>query len=172
MKKEGNRMALEDKDIFYAIFEKYSDQPIEFIMEQYEKAKLLNMAIKRRLNTQTEQPVEAAPVAQPVVEEKPVVEAKKAAPAPRKVYTRADFVCAPEDAITDTTIACCLCGKTACSLTSRHLALHDLSVEEYKELCGYAPNQKLMSRNFEAKMLRNVQMAQQARKEKRQAENA
>ena len=32
-------MALEDKDIFNAIFNKYSDQPIEFIMEQYEKAK-------------------------------------------------------------------------------------------------------------------------------------
>ena len=34
-------MALEDKDIFNAIFNKYSDQPIEFIMEQYEKAKIL-----------------------------------------------------------------------------------------------------------------------------------
>ena len=32
--------------------------------------------------------------------------------------------------------------------------------------------QKLMSRNFEAKMRRNVQRAQQARKEKRRAENA
>ena len=39
-------MALEDKDIFNAIFNKYSDQPIEFIMEQYEKAKILNMAIE------------------------------------------------------------------------------------------------------------------------------
>ena len=36
-------MALEDKDIFNAIFNKYSDQPIEFIMEQYEKAKSLNI---------------------------------------------------------------------------------------------------------------------------------
>ena len=42
-------MALEDKDIFNAIFNKYSDQPIEFIMEQYEKAKVLNMAIERRI---------------------------------------------------------------------------------------------------------------------------
>ena len=49
-------MALEDKDIFNAIFNKYSDQPIEFIMEQYEKAKVLNMAIERRINAQTEQP--------------------------------------------------------------------------------------------------------------------
>ena len=38
-------MALEDRDIFTAIFEKYRYQPIEFVMEQYEKEKLLNMAI-------------------------------------------------------------------------------------------------------------------------------
>ena len=31
-------MALEDKDLFNAIFNKYSDQRIEFVMEQYEKA--------------------------------------------------------------------------------------------------------------------------------------
>ena len=41
-------MPLEDRDIFTAIFAKYSDQPIEFVMEQYEKAKLLNMAIEKR----------------------------------------------------------------------------------------------------------------------------
>ena len=41
-------MALEDKDLFNAIFNKYSDQPIEFVMEQYEKAKILNLEIERR----------------------------------------------------------------------------------------------------------------------------
>ena len=69
-------------------------------------------------------------------------------------------------------LLCCLCGKAACSLTSRHLANHGINVEEYKYLCGYPSEQKLMSRNFEAKMRRNVQRAQQARKEKRRAENA
>ena len=84
-------MALEDKDIFNAIFNKYSDQPIEFIMEQYEKAKLLNMAIERRINAQAEQPVkaeEAAPAAlPPVAEPLPVEEEKKPAqarPGPQK----------------------------------------------------------------------------------------
>ena len=42
-------MALEDKDLFNAIFNKYSDQPIEFVMEQYEKAKILNLEIERRV---------------------------------------------------------------------------------------------------------------------------
>ena len=152
-------MALEDKDIFNAIFNKYSDQPIEFIMEQYEKAKILNMAIERRINAQAEQPVK-------------VEEEKKPAPAPKKIFTKADLVFNPAEAITDNTITCCLCGKAACSLTSRHLANHGINVEEYKYLCGYPSEQKLMSRNFEAKMRRNVQRAQQARKEKRRAENA
>ena len=169
-------MALEDKDIFNAIFNKYSDQPIEFIMEQYEKAKILNMAIERRINAQAEQPVkveEAAPAALPPVDEPlPVEEEKKPAPAPKKIITKADLVFNPAEAITDNTITCCLCGKAACSLTSRHLANHGINVEEYKYLCGYPSEQKLMSRNFEAKMRRNVQRAQQARKEKRRAENA
>ena len=43
-------MPLEDKDIFNAVFEKYRDQPIEFVMAQYEKAKLLNREIELRLN--------------------------------------------------------------------------------------------------------------------------
>ena len=92
-------MALEDKDIFNAIFNKYSDQPIEFIMEQYEKAKILNMAIERRINAQAEQPVkveEAAPAALPPVDEPlPVEEEKKPAPAPKKIFTKADLVFNP-----------------------------------------------------------------------------
>lgn len=168
-------MALEDKDIFTAIFNKYSDQPIEFIMEQYEKAKKLNMAIERRINAQVEQPAkveETAPALPSVAEPLPVEEERKPAPAPKKIFSKADLVFDPAEAITDNTITCCLCGKAACSLTSRHLANHGINVEEYKYLCGYPSEQKLMSRNFEAKMRRNVQRAQLARKEKRQAENA
>ena len=80
-------MALEDKDIFNAIFNKYSDQPIEFIMEQYEKAKILNMAIERRINAQAEQPVkveEAAPAALPPVDEPLPVEEERSPPRPPK----------------------------------------------------------------------------------------
>lgn len=166
-------MALEDKDIFNAIFQKHSDQPIEFIMEQYEKAKLLNMAIERRLNQQPAQAGteadSAADVASPAAEAQTVVEEKQPAPVKKKVFSKQDLVCDPAGAITDNTITCCLCGKAACSLTSRHLASHGINVEEYKYLCGYPSEQKLMSKNFEAKMRRNVQRAQQARREKRLA---
>ena len=46
----------------------------------------------------------------------------------------------------------------------RHLATHGISVEEYKKLCGYAPEQKLMSNNHVEKVRDNVMKAQKARK--------
>ena len=41
-------MALDDKDIFAAIFAKHSNQPIEYVMAEYEKAKRLNMEIEKK----------------------------------------------------------------------------------------------------------------------------
>lgn len=154
-------MALDDKDIFTAIFNKFSDQPIEFVMAQYEKAKILNMEIERRRSQMPEGELLAPLTDMPDMEssaEDLQVEAPK-----KKKLTKKDLLFKPEEAITEDSIKCCLCGKEGSSLTSRHLALHDISVEEYKKLCGYEPGQKLMSKNFELKMLHNVQRAQQAR---------
>lgn len=154
-------MALDDKDIFTAIFNKFSDQPIEFVMAQYEKAKILNMEIERRRSQMPEvellAPLADMPDMESTAEDMQVEVPKK------KKLTKKDLLFKPEEAITEDSIKCCLCGKEGSSLTSRHLALHDISVEEYKKLCGYEPGQKLMSRNFELKMLHNVQRAQQAR---------
>ena len=154
-------MALNDKDIFAAIFAKYSNQPIEYVMAEYEKAKRLNMEIEKRLMEQTE-PV-AAPVKQvvliPEIEKKPVPQ--------KKQYTQADLKFAPATAITDKSITCCLCGKQALTLTARHLAHHEISVEDYKKLCGYEPTQKLMAREYLAKMTDNARRAQEARAAKR-----
>lgn len=154
-------MALDDRDIFAAIFTKYSDQSIEFVMAQYEKAKLLNMEIERRLAEKL--PTEAVIVFPDNVESTETDEETPIEAPRRKKFSRRDLVCKPEEAITDESIRCCLCGKEGSSLTSRHLAQHGISVEEYKKLCGYADNQKLMSGSFERKMLHNVQRAQQAR---------
>ena len=164
-------MALDDRDIFAAIFTKYSDQSIEFVMAQYEKAKLLNMEIERRLAEKL--PTEAVIVFPDSVEPAAMAEESPSEAPKRKKFSRRDLVCKPEEAISDESITCCLCGKEGSSLTSRHLAQHGISVEEYKKLCGYADEQKLMSGNFERKMLHNVQRAQQARlknlKEKEEA---
>lgn len=159
-------MPLEDKDIFNAVFEKYRDQPIEFVMAQYEKAKLLNREIELRLNALAPQGAAAAQNAagtQAAAEDKPAPE-----PA-RKRPTKKDLVADPETAITDETITCCLCGQQFNTLTARHLKMHDISVEEYKYLCGYTSAQKLMSYNLAATMARNVQKAQAARKARLQA---
>ena len=69
--------------------------------------------------------------------------------------------------ITDKSITCCLCGKQALTLTARHLAHHEISVEDYKKLCGYEPTQKLMAREYLAKMTDNARRAQEARAAKR-----
>ena len=155
-------MSLDDKDILNAVFTRFKDQPVEFIMAQYETAKRMNMDIERRLaDRQSCEPTMPSPEGMP---ELSAPEAEKPVEAPkRKKPSRKDLVCKPEEAITDESIKCCLCGKESSSLTSRHLAQHDISVEEYKKLCGYAEDQKLMSGNFERKMLHNVLRAQQVR---------
>lgn len=160
-------MPLEDKDIFNAVFEKYRDQPIEFVMAQYEKAKLLNREIELRLNALAA-PQGAAPQNAPAGEQ-PAAEAKAAPEPARKRPTKKDLVSDPEKAITEDTITCCLCGQQFNTLTARHLKTHDISVEEYKYLCGYTSGQKLMSHNLAATMARNVQKAQAARKARLQA---
>ena len=105
----------------------------------------------------------AAPVKQvaliPEIEKKPVPQ--------KKQYTQADLKFAPATAITDKSITCCLCGKQALTLTARHLAHHAISVEDYKKLCGYEPTQKLMAREYLAKMTDNARRAQEARAAKR-----
>ncbi|HJA77372.1 MAG TPA: MucR family transcriptional regulator [Candidatus Desulfovibrio gallistercoris] len=155
-------MALEDKDILNAVFNRFSDQPVEFIMAQYEIAKRMNMDIERRLSER--QACEAGEPLPESVTKTAAPEEEKAQEAPKSRKPDAgDLVCKPEEAITDAYIKCCLCGKESSSLTSRHLAQHGISVEEYKQLCGYAEDQKLMSGNFERKMRHNVQRAQQAR---------
>lgn len=160
-------MPLEDRDIFTAIFEKYRDQPIEFVMAQYEKAKLLNREIELRLSAldgRREGDDPAAACAAASTETPPAAEEKAVVEPPRKRPTKRDLVADPEKAFTDETITCCLCGRQFNTLTARHLKSHNVSVDEYKYLCGYAPSQKLMSFNLAATMARNVQKAQAARK--------
>lgn len=151
-------MPLEDKDIFNAVFERYHDQPIEFVMSQYEKAKLLNREIELRLNTLPPQ----AATAQNSAETQAAAEDKPSPKPVRKRLTKEDIVADPEKAITDENITCCLCGQQFNRLTARHLKIHGISVKEYKSLCGYTSDQELMSYNLT--MAHNVQKAQAARK--------
>lgn len=156
-------MSLDDKDLFTAIFSRFNDQPIEFVMEQYEKAKRMNHDIEKRLGANAVAEWQSANMPRELPEEQP--EAPK-----QKKYTRRDLVCKPGEAITDAAIICCICGARRQSLTQRHLATHDISVEDYKKLCGYDPDTPLMSRMHHAKSRQIVARAQQARLAKAEKE--
>lgn len=156
-------MALEDKDIFKGVCERFPDKPMEFIMAQYALAKKLNRMIEKDLDSEEEErtePCECETVE--IVEEV----------APAKRYTKRSLRVKPQDAITDDSIFCCICGIERQTLSAKHIAAHGLTVEEYKKLCGYPPEQKLMSRRQLAKSREIISKAQQARMEKKAVEES
>ena len=79
-------MALDDKDIFAAIFAKYSNQPTEYVMAEYEKAKRLNMEIEKRLMEQADPIAPVKPVSAPVKQVALIPEIEKACSAEEAVY--------------------------------------------------------------------------------------
>ena len=145
-------MALEDRDIFTAICERFPDAPIEIIMEQYEKAKKINMDIEKRIASSENAPC--------------VDEDAESAPAKRK-FSRRDLVVKPNEAITEEYIACCLCGQERQSLTKTHLAAHGISVEDYRKLCGYPEKLPLMSHKQLTASRDVISLAQKARLQKK-----
>ena len=73
----------------------------------------------------------------------------------------------PQEAIGDEHIKCCICGEEKTILTSRHLAKHEISVEDYKALCGYDKKQPLMSKKRAEQSKLIIAKAQQARMKKK-----
>ncbi|MBD5553333.1 MAG: MucR family transcriptional regulator [Desulfovibrio sp.] len=155
-------MALEDRDIFQAICTRFADQPIEFIMTQYAQAKRMNMEIERMLAWDLDDDSENE-------EELDIVETEDvASPAKRRLNKRS-FKVKPEDSITEDYIRCCICGEERQSLTAKHLAKHDVTVEEYKRACGFEPDKPLMSGKRLKKSKDVIARAQKARLEKHAA---
>lgn len=54
----------------------------------------------------------------------------------------------PAEAIGEESITCCICGKKCDNLTRAHLFEHGLSMEEYRNLCGYPSDLKLFSKRY------------------------
>lgn len=156
-------MAIEDKDLLKLICERYPDQPLTYVMEQFGQAKAMCLQIERTFNApEVDLGEEAEAPAEEAVETEVTPEAPK-----KKRLTRRSLVCKPAEAITDEYITCCICGRKMKTITSMHLKSHDVTVEEYKKLCGYAPEQKLMSNTFAEKMTANIKAAQEGRTLKR-----
>ena len=43
----------------------------------------------------------------------------------------------PQKAIKEKSVTCCVCGKAFKLITKKHLSTHGLTVEAYREQCGY-----------------------------------
>lgn len=153
--KKDEHMALEDRDIFLAVCERFSDKPMDYIMTQYALARKMNRLIEKDMEAEEED----------ICECETVEVAEEAAPAKR--YTKRSLRVKPQDAITDDSIFCCICGLERQTLSAKHIATHGLTVDEYKKLCGYPEDQKLMSRRQLAKSREIINKAQQARMEKK-----
>ncbi len=138
-------MSLQEKDIFNAVFNRFDDKPIEFVMEQYEKVLRINREIETRLLTKNE-------------EEQPEVKKSN-----KEKFNRSTLLIKPEEAIQDDYIACCICGVKKERLQAGHFAKHGITSEEYKEICGYDKKQPLMSNKSVEKSRKIMKKAQEAR---------
>ncbi len=148
-----------DAEILKLVMDRYPEQNTQFIIEQFAALKAGIIQANNKLavrDANSTEPLEIQ-VSEPEVasaEEQPVEQE-----APKKKYSKRDLKVKPVDSITDTSIKCCLCGREFSSLTSRHLATHEISVDDYKKLCGFAPDQPLMSKEQYIKMKKNIEKA-------------
>ena len=143
-----------DAELLKLVMDRFPEADTDGIVEQFSllKVGLLQANAKLAVGDAGQQGVEEQSIS-----------ATDEAPAPKKRYTRRSLVVKPEEAIGDDTVQCCICGKAFQNLNAKHIQNHELTVEEYKKLCGYGRDQKLISRNLLAKLQENVQKAHNAR---------
>ena len=159
---------ISDAELLKLVMDRYPEQPTPFVIEQFTalKAGLIQANNKLASMGMEELVAEHACAA-----EETMPEAAVEAPAPKKKYTKRSLIIKPEEAIGEDQVLCCLCGRAFQNLTAKHLFSHDLTVEEYKKLCGYAPDQKLISHNLLERLQENVQKAQRSREQKMSGEH-
>ncbi|WP_428560415.1 MAG: MucR family transcriptional regulator [Solidesulfovibrio sp. DCME] len=64
-------------------------------------------------------------------------------------YTQADFKFNPMQALQGDKATCVLCGKKFDVISKTHLWVsHGITPEEYRNLCGYSPTQRLMTETY------------------------
>lgn len=150
---------INDKDLLQMVMQKHPDEDADFIVNQFAIYKNKLCALNLYAPSVEEPPVNES--AQPAVTA-PTTEEKA-----KKRFTKRDLKIKPSEAITEDFIRCCLCGKECQNLTSAHLMkTHGLTPEEYKKLCGYAPDCVLMSGKNLKRVQHAVTNAQAARKKK------
>ena len=149
-----------DAEILKLVMDRYPEQNTQFIIEQFTALKAGIIQANNKLAASDITSVESLEVQAAESDPVPAEETQAVEPeAPKKKYSRRDLKVKPADSITDTSIKCCLCGREFSSLTSRHLASHEITVEDYKKLCGFASDQPLMSKEQYGKMKKNIEKA-------------
>ncbi len=146
---------ISDTDLLRMLMQKYPTQDAEFIMNEFN-------TYKKMLGN-----AECCAAAEPAAEPADMIEVSAAAPAPVKRLTKRQIKHNPQEAITQTNITCCVCGKEFKRLSAAHLSLHGTTPEEYRKLCGYEPNQPLMGKMIYQRLMSAVKSAQDARVRKR-----
>jgi predicted transcriptional regulator len=63
----------------------------------------------------------------------------------------------PKKAIKEKTITCVVCGRPFKLLTKKHLATHGLTVEEYREHCGYKKGMPLVCKALQRERRQKMQ---------------
>ena len=154
-------MSISDEALLKIVMEKFPEQPMDVILDQFAQAKKKLADFELKMNA-SEVAIDVTPA--PVALEAAPEEAPK-----KKRYTKRNLVVKPEEAITDDHISCCICGRKMKNLTAKHLASHDIDMDSYKKLCGYAPDTKLISASLLMQLQENVLKAQQGREAKAKA---
>ncbi len=159
---------ISDAELLKLVMERYPEQPTSFVIDQFTVLKAGLIQANNKLAAMDMEEI----VCETVAVEEALAETEEApAAAPKKKFTKRSLVVRPEEAIGDDTVQCCLCGRAFQNLTAKHLLSHGISVDEYKKLCGYAPEQKLISHNLLMKLQENVQKAQRSREQKLSGEH-
>ena len=63
----------------------------------------------------------------------------------------------PKKAIKEKSITCVICGKIFKLITKKHLATHGLSVDEYRERCGYKKGTPLVCKYLQRERRKKMQ---------------
>lgn len=156
-------MMISDAELLKLVMDRYPEQPVPFLIDQFTVMKAgLIQANNRLAGNEFETLPESLCICDEFQKEEPAAEPSS----PKKRYTKRSLVVRPEEAISEEEIVCCICGKSFQNLTAKHIQSHDLSVDEYKKLCGYPPEQRLISSKLLNKLQSNVLKAQQAREKK------
>ncbi|MDD2967842.1 MAG: MucR family transcriptional regulator [Desulfovibrionaceae bacterium] len=137
-----------DTELLHLVMSRNADKDPDFVIAEF-------TAYKKKLAMLQLSPVDT------------VAEGVQAEAAPIKKPTKRNLKCDPATAIDHMSIRCCLCEKEGRRLSSVHLASHGITPEEYRKLCGYAPEQPLMGTVVYERSLRAMHNAQEARKRKK-----